>query len=374
MRIKARTAATSLSESTKSGLTSLKLYSMEQCNVMRESIRTFHISNLIQDPYPFILLWLLGSVVAIVLPRKHFNTAKQEYYTTYGYQVEYENTQRAYEEAQKNNNGDDGGNGKNYYFYYNGSYQTYPTDCAWYAFSCRRKQYQFLQYMSNNNNGGDNGEEDIAVPSWYRFIGGTTEEDERRYEELGIYDTNSTQSSGALKFVYTWIVIMFVGIVASGMFLLVKQQSTVALRVALFLYLQFFLIVIISIGQGTIRTDNRDLEDSIYGFYGQLGILIVYTCFSFLIYCAAALVALQLRAIVLYCYHKRNNTTNNNALHSVPKDNQNDDYENPTYVTETVNENNNNTTTNSSYRRMADTNTSSSVKLIHPPIVKGSMA
>ena len=117
--------------------------------------------KMIADPWPFVAAWILGGVLTLLIPVIHWNRKKQEYYDSYGYQVEYENAQRAYEEA---NNGDNNNN-NNYY----------QSNCSWWQWQCKKKAY----YYQQQNQDGD-GEDEIQVPNWYLFIGGQTEEQRRQ--------------------------------------------------------------------------------------------------------------------------------------------------------------------------------------------------
>lgn len=226
-----------------------------------------------------IAIWLVTALFTVTIPTGKFNTQRQAYYKSVGYYVEYEQQQRAYEEAQ---NQDD-------------QYTSYNLNCAWYQWSCRKQQYYYMQ----NNNGDGN---QIVMPNWYRFIGGTTEEDRRWKEENGL-DT-ADEANGAIKFVYTWTIVLFVALVLYGVYVLWTAQPLSGLMVALAIFAQMALLLVLMLGQGVIASDNRDVEESIYGWYGQLPILMVYTYFGWILWAVGMIVILMIRAIWLWKFGK----------------------------------------------------------------------
>jgi hypothetical protein len=152
----------------------------------------FDFKKLLADPWPFMTAWIIGGILTIWIPVRKWKRASQEYYDSYGYAVEYENQQRAYEEQQNGNNNNNNNN-NNYYNYPN---------CHWWQYKCRMTQFQYRQNRDGNNN-NDDGEYQLQYPGWWVFLGGKTEEDRRWAEEQGM-DVTESGSSGALKFVYAW--------------------------------------------------------------------------------------------------------------------------------------------------------------------------
>jgi hypothetical protein len=106
------------------------------------------------------------------------------------------------------------------------------------------------------------------------------------------------ETSGALKFVHSWTTIMFFGLLAYGVFALYRGSSTVypmGLVVSMFVFAQFCLLMMIVVCQGVISTENRELEESVYGWYGQMGVLMVYSDFWYLLHCLIFIVVFTLR-------------------------------------------------------------------------------
>ena len=93
--------------------------------------------------------------------------------------------------------------------------------------------------------------------------------------------------------------LMFIGIVLYGAFCLVKGRDLGLVRVALLLFAQFALMSLLLLGQGVIEMDGRAMEDSVYGWYGQLSVLMVYSNFWYFLYAVLASLALTVRLFLL---------------------------------------------------------------------------
>ena len=247
---------------------------------------------MIRDPWPFLVVWFTGAVLAIALPVVHWNSKKQEYYDSTGYQIEYENAQRAYEEAQHNQDENDNNNDDTYYV----------PSCSWWQYQCRKKAYALQQYYNSQQeqNGNNNEDEDsMQVPSWYLFLGGTTDEQRRDARDNGF----TTDAPGGLKLVYAWTLTLFVLLIAYGAAVVVRRKDMRVVVFGLFLLLQFVILMLVLVAQGVIETDERDLEDSIYGWNGQWGVLLAYTAFGIIVYNFVAILALFLR---MWLEHRQN--------------------------------------------------------------------
>lgn len=161
--------------------------------------------------------------------------------------------------------------------------------CSWWDFKCkyRMRRYQQQYGYNNGNNGGGGGEQQeqaqmrAMLPGWYFFFGGSMEEDERRREEMGM----ANQSDGSMKFVYACTVIMFVGLSIFAFRSMYAGKDRLGVIVALLIFGQFSLMNLLTTVQGTIETDNRFFEDSVYGWYGQWSVLVAYTDFWIVLHC-----------------------------------------------------------------------------------------
>jgi hypothetical protein len=222
----------------------------------------------------FLTVYSICGVLAVFIPVIHWNSKKKEFYQTYGYYIEYENQQREYDENQ-----DDGKNNNN-----NG----YST-CHWWQWGCRKQQY----YYMNQNGDGNNDDNNIELPGWFRFLGGHSEEEERFYEENNL----EAPGTGAMRFVYSWYLIMFIGLLAFGGYIIFKKSPSLGLLVTLMaVFAQFSILMMVLLVQGAISTDDRDLEESPYGWYGQTGVLMIYSSFWSFLYCLGFGIALVIRA------------------------------------------------------------------------------
>jgi len=268
------------------------------------------VKSLIRDPYPFVAAWVTGAFLAVFIPIIHWNKKKEEYYNYLGYQIEYENAQRAYEEANNDNND----NNNNYY---------YTSNCSWWQYQCKKKAYAAQQYYQNQQ--GDEGD-DVQVPNWYLFLGGQTEEMRRQAEENG---QDITSAPGALKFVYWWTLLIFGLLVLYGAAVLLKRKDGRVVVFGLVLFCQFALCQILLMPQGVISSDNRDLEDSIYGWHGQMGVLLVYTAFWMMLYCCLFTLALTIRMLLEYRQKKKEEAANKDDATDVEASANYKEYEEP---------------------------------------------
>jgi hypothetical protein len=206
----------------------------------------------------FFLLcaWLVTAGCAVLFPLLRWNASKAKYYSYYGRYNQYEQQQRAYEQAQNGNNYN------NQQYQYNGMYNY---QCKWYQWSCRKSANNMYYYQQAS---GDGNGQAFYAPNWYRMINGKMESDDREREEMG---ANASGASGTLKFVYVWTLFMFIALVLFGALVLWKRNpgGPTALFVMLMFFGQLALLQLLLLGQGVIMTDMRDMEDSIYGWYGQ---------------------------------------------------------------------------------------------------------
>jgi hypothetical protein len=237
------------------------------------------------------VIWLVAGILSLAIPAGKIDGNKDYYYSTTGRYIEYENQQRQYENQQKQQN-----NGNNNY------YNPYPT-CKWYQVKCRQAQHY---YRAQNGDQNDM----VYTPNWYSFIGGgqNSEENRRFYEEMGI-SYNPDEPSGAMKFVHSWTIIMFLGLLVYGTFVLLTGRSVLGLIVLCAVFAQFSLLQIVLCGQGVISSDNRQIEDTIYGWWGQAGVAQVYMDFGIFLFCTVFTVIFTIQGIVRICMSRRVGTS-----------------------------------------------------------------
>jgi len=264
------------------------------------------------DPLPLLVAWLAGAFFSIIVPLRKWKSGRDAYYHVYGAYNEYEQQQRMYEEAQNQNQ-----NQQNYNGYYDqdGNWNSYDNNynkCHWWQFQCRRNQHYWQQAQMQNGEGDDRENNRMYVPWWYDLLGGKQMGEDREREN----EMMEGQDDGAIKFVYWWLLVLFLAMIGYGVFILIKQYrlrrnpSTASMASShhilhlgimlalLFLFMQFALVSMITMCQGVITTDDRDMERSIYGWYGQWGVLIVYTCGWYFFYSLAFLVVFGIRMLL----------------------------------------------------------------------------
>mmetsp|Transcript_16097 Transcript_16097/g.21045 ORF Transcript_16097/g.21045 Transcript_16097/m.21045 type:complete len:287 (-) Transcript_16097:228-1088(-) len=226
------------------------------------------------SPLPLIGLWLIGGLITIIVPVRKQRTAADTYYNYYGKAVEYENNQRAYEEAQKEYEEAQNGNYNNNQ---NNNQQYSMSNCKWWDGGCRKNAYY---YQMAQDDGGDDYNQ--PLPNWYLTLGGKMDEEGNRdQQEQG---QSSDQAPGAIKFVYTITIITFVALLGFGSFVMYKKTSPVLFYAMLGVFGVTSLMQMVLLTQGVISSDDRELENSIYGWYGQLAVLMVYTNWGYFLF------------------------------------------------------------------------------------------
>jgi len=222
-----------------------------------------------------LFTWTISSILAIIIPVCKWSVQRKKYYSYYGQYNEYEQQQQQYEEQANGNYNNGNGNGNGYY-----------NLCSWYDFKCRysmRKYQQMYGYNNNGNGGGgsnDQAQMRAMLPDWYFFFGGSMEEDERQREEMGL-----GQNNGSMKFVYICTIVMFLAMAVFGFRSMYAGKDRSGVIMALLIFGQFSLMNLLTTVQGTIETDNRFFEDSVYGWYGQWSVLVAYTDFWLMLHC-----------------------------------------------------------------------------------------
>jgi len=226
---------------------------------------------------PWAISWVVSGLLAIFIPLITWSVNKSKYYNAYGYAQEaedyYEQQQQYYEQQQQyyeqQQNGDDYAAEVSYY-----------KDCSWFNWSCRKKQWEYATY--DENGGNDNDEDEEVLPGWFYFLGGESEEMQRWKEDNTGVRTSS--SEGGLKFVYALTLILAFTLLGYGAFVIGKKQSVTNLIVLLGLTATIGLMNLIMNVGGVISADEKDFEDSYDGWYGQMGVLLVYTNFWMILF------------------------------------------------------------------------------------------
>ena len=208
-----------------------------------------------------LLAWLVTGVAALVIPLAQWYSEKRQYYKYYGYYVEYEQQQQEYEEQQNGNNNNN-----------NGNYNSYYKDCGWWNVVCRSKQAKYASYYGDNND-----QNNQQIPNWFLWMGGETEQMRRWKEEnTGVRQEEGEEGNTAGQMVVAvWMMILFVGVLAYGAYTLYHRKPRTGLVVAMVAMLQVILLNVLLL-PSLISTEGRMFEDSVYGWYGQTGVLMAY--------------------------------------------------------------------------------------------------
>jgi len=220
-----------------------------------------------------LLCWTISALLAWIIPLSKWSAERNRYHSYYGKYNEYEYQQRQYEEGQN-------GNYNNYNGNYNGGYYKL---CRWWDLQCNYRMRRYSQMYGNGGQGGGGGEQaQMAgmIPGWYYLFGGSLEGDEREREEMGM-----GQNEGGMKFVYFCTIIMFAGLAVFGFRSMYSGMDRMGVIVALLIFGTFSLMNLLTTVQGTIETDNRFFENSVYGWFGQWSVLVAYTDFWLMLHC-----------------------------------------------------------------------------------------
>jgi len=217
-----------------------------------------------------LLGWLASATLAVIIPVSKWSAERSKYHRYYGQYNEYEYQQQQYENQ---NNG-------NYNNNYNGNNNRYSQLCSWWDFQCRYRVGRYQQMYGNGDGGQEEGQMRAMLPGWYFFFGGSIDQDDRDGEEGGM-----GKNEGSMKFVYTMTIIMFLGLTVFGFRTMYAGKDRMGVIAALLIFGTFSLMNLLTTVQGTVETDNRFFENSIYGWFGQWSVLVAFTDFWLCLHC-----------------------------------------------------------------------------------------
>mmetsp|Transcript_8812 Transcript_8812/g.16019 ORF Transcript_8812/g.16019 Transcript_8812/m.16019 type:complete len:297 (-) Transcript_8812:153-1043(-) len=225
----------------------------------------------------FLTLWSISGVLAVFIPVIHWNNMKRDFYKNYGYYIEYQNNNNQEEYENGGNNDDNNNNAYNRVYQSNGRYYYVPKTCHWWQIQCRQHQSSYIQTKTSKDD-DQNGN----LPSWFTFFGGASESELRFREENGY----NNPRAGSLSFVYAVSLVWFITLLLWGGFVIYKKSPTLGMVATLLaVFAQFSIMMIVLLIQGPISTDSDELETNIFGWYGQLGVLMTYSNFWMALYC-----------------------------------------------------------------------------------------
>lgn len=244
---------------------------------------------------PWVLSWIITGLLAILIPVITWSSNRGTYYSAYGYAKELEDLEKQQEEyynqQQEENDGNDGDDGNNYYSYYK--------ECGWLNWSCKKKQYYYATAEEREKQ-AENGEAVQMMPDWYILLGGYENSEEMqkwKEENTGVRQEGQFNgASGGMKFVYFSTLIIFVSLLVFGGMSIAKKQDSSNLLVFLVLAAVVSFMNLISAGQSLIGNDDKEFEDSYYGWFGQMGVLMVYFNFYILLFSVGHLIAFRVKS------------------------------------------------------------------------------
>lgn len=236
---------------------------------------------------PWILSWFASGLAAIIIPLIIWSSQRSVYFMKYGSynkaQDYYEEQQRYYKQQQEYYEQQQNGN---YYYGYGNQNQSYYKECSWINWICRKRQWQYATYSQDGGNGDEVTQE---MPGWYIFLGGETEAMQRWKEENTGERADGSSSTKGMGFVYFLTLCLFIALLAYGAMSIAKREPiTTMMPILVFSAVIGFMNLIMSVN--TISSDDRDMEDSYYGWYGQMGVLMVYTNFWMMLFSFAFMV------------------------------------------------------------------------------------
>jgi hypothetical protein len=124
--------------------------------------------------------------------------------------------------------------------------------------------------------------------------------------------TSADDTPGPVAFVNGYTIILFVALLLYGSFVFITGRAFGGLNMTMAFFSQFLLMIILLLPQGIIATEGRELENSVYGWYGQTAVLMVYENFAYMIFCLSFIGVLALLKLVLW-YKGKNEIADDHA-------------------------------------------------------------
>lgn len=160
-------------------------------------------------------------------------------------------------------------------------------NCKWWQWRCTplyvNENGEYVN-QDNNNNNEQNGNQYYSTPSWFSGWGNNSNQSGDRSGDGGV------SNSAAMKFVYSWQVILFLGLLAYGALVVYKFRpssgsSAGASRMALqslflmiFLWMNTTFMAMWMLANGSIAVEGREIEE-LGGFYNQFSVMMFLSDF-----------------------------------------------------------------------------------------------
>lgn len=235
-----------------------------------------------------LVAWMVSGLVAFLAPIIQWTVHKKSFYKSQGYMIEYENQQRQYEEQQNEND--------DYQYGNQSEYSNLYKECSWWNVVCQRQQMRYAEYyMGDEQNQDEAVNYNNQIPDWFVFMTGGQSEELSRWKEdnTGVNDEmdETAPTAGEIMAVsYMFLVLLTVLIIGFGTFYKSRPFSTLKWGLA---FLINMILVNFLLLPSIISNEDRMWDDSIYGFYGQVGVLMAYFDFWVLIFSTIFLIVLK---------------------------------------------------------------------------------
>lgn len=258
-------------------------------SIAADEVRSIEWSSVKRNT--ILVAWMVCGLAAFLAPIIQWTAHKQSFYRAQGYMIEYENNQRQYEEQQNQMN-------NNQYQYGNESqYGSQYKECGWWNIACQRQQMRYAQYYMGNNDRNENEAQNYnqQIPSWFVFLSGGQSEELMRWKEenTGVrneMDETSPTVGETIAAVYMFLVFFFVLVLGARTFY--KSRPFTAVKWGLGFIINMIVVNFLLLSS-LISNEDRMWDESIYGFYGQVGVLMAYFDFWVMIFAIAFLVVLN---------------------------------------------------------------------------------
>lgn len=230
-----------------------------------------------------LMAWMLTGIAVFLAPIIQWTIHKNKYYKAAGQYIEYE-------QQQEEQNGNDDAS----------DYAAYYKDCGWWNVVCQRQQMKYADYyMGDNNQGQDengNYNYQFSIPTWFVILSGGNSEEMRRWKEenTGVRDDqDEVAPTGGAIAVVVFMFLAFLFVLGLGFATFYKSKPLLTIKWSLAFMMQMCFINFLLL-PSLISNDDRMWDDSIYGWYGQIGVLMAFFDFYVLIFATIFLIVLHI--------------------------------------------------------------------------------
>lgn len=254
-------------------------------SIAADEVRSIEWSSIKRNT--ILVAWMISGLVAFLAPLIQWAAQKRSFYKTQGYMIEYENQQREYEEQQEQND--------EYQYGNESEYSSVYKECGWWNIACQRQQMRYAEYYMGNDQNEDDAENyNQQIPSWFLFLSGGQSESLMKWKEenTGVRDEMDETAPTVgenIAAIYMFAVLLIVIVIGSRTFY--KSRPFTTLKWGLGFLINMILVNFLLL-PSLISNEDRMWDDSIYGFYGQVGILMAYFDLYVMLFASVFLIVL----------------------------------------------------------------------------------